>query len=62
MIKSAKTFASRFWKDESGATLIEYSVLIALITVSIIGVVAAVGDDIFARWNVLSTTLNANIN
>jgi len=60
MIKSAKTFASRFWKDESGATMIEYSVLIALITAAVVGTITLVGTDILARWTGLSGILTAN--
>ena len=50
MIKSAKTLAARFWKDESGATLIEYTILISLITVALVGTIGLVAGDLGARW------------
>ena len=37
----------RFLKDESGATAIEYGLIAALISVVIIGAVAALGDSLF---------------
>jgi pilus assembly protein Flp/PilA len=45
-------FGKSLWKDESGATAIEYGLLAALIAVVIIGVVASLGgtlEDTFAR-------------
>ena len=45
-------FGKTLWKDESGATAIEYGLLAALIAVVIIGAVASLGgtlDDTFAK-------------
>jgi len=36
-------FMNRFLKDESGATAIEYGLIVALIAVVIVSVVAAIG-------------------
>jgi pilus assembly protein Flp/PilA len=44
----------KLWKDESGATAIEYGLLAALIAVVIIGAVATLGrtlDDTFTTVN-----------
>ena len=41
-----KFFAFKLWKDESGATAIEYGLLAALIAVVIIGAVAALGTTL----------------
>ena len=60
MIKSAKTLAARFWKDESGATMIEYGILIGLISAAVVGIIATVGGDITTRWTALQTILGAN--
>lgn len=51
---------SNFKKDESGASLIEYSLLIGLITVAVVITVVAVGDWVVAAWEGLNTTLQAN--
>lgn len=38
--------ASRLWKDEEGATAIEYGLLAALISVAIIGAVSTIGTQL----------------
>ena len=46
------SFGKSLWKDDSGATAIEYGLLAALIAVVIIGVVASLGgtlQDTFAK-------------
>jgi len=45
----------RLSQDESGATLIEYSVLIGLITVAAIALISAVGTTVVAKWTALNT-------
>ena len=57
MIKSAKTLAARFWKDESGASMIEYTILIGLITVALVGSIGLVAGDLGTRWDTLKTAL-----
>jgi len=44
-------------KDESGAALIEYSILIGLITVLVIATIVAVGGWVQGRWTALNTAL-----
>ena len=39
-------FLSRFAKDESGATAIEYGLIVALIAVVIVGVVGTIGTKL----------------
>jgi len=46
-----------FYKDESGATAIEYGLIAALIAVVIITGVTAVGTNLSATFTSLSTTL-----
>lgn len=41
----------RFMKDESGATMVEYAVLVALIAVAVIATVYLLGDEINKRFN-----------
>ncbi len=47
----------RLSKDESGASLIEYSILIGLITVAVILLVSNVGDWVVSQWTALDTNL-----
>jgi pilus assembly protein Flp/PilA len=48
---------ARFRKDESGAALIEYSVLIGLITVAVIATVVLVGGWVTSQWTALNSAL-----
>ena len=49
---------SRFVRDESGATAIEYGLIAALIAVVIITGVTAVGTNLSTTFNTLSGKLN----
>ena len=42
-------FISRFAKNESGATAIEYGLIAALIAVFVIGILTTVGENLDAR-------------
>jgi pilus assembly protein Flp/PilA len=46
-----------FAKNESGASLIEYSLLIGLITVGVVLTVVAVGQWVGAQWIALDGAL-----
>jgi pilus assembly protein Flp/PilA len=48
---------SRFVRDESGATAIEYGLIASLIAVVIIGAVSAVGTSLTATFTRVSTGL-----
>lgn len=48
---------SRFYKDESGATAIEYGLIAALIALAIITGATAVGTQLAAKFTSISTTL-----
>jgi pilus assembly protein Flp/PilA len=48
---------SRFVRDESGATAIEYGLIAALIAVVIIGAVTTVGTSLTATFTRVSTSL-----
>lgn len=45
------------WKDESGATAIEYGLLAALIAVVIIGAVSALGTTIKGTFETVDTCI-----
>jgi len=52
-----KTLVSRFVKDESGATAIEYGLIAAGISVAIIAVVQGVGSQLKTTFGKVTTEL-----
>jgi pilus assembly protein Flp/PilA len=48
---------TRFAKDESGATAIEYGLIAALISVVIIGVLSTIGTNLTSKFNEIATQL-----
>jgi len=48
---------SRFVRDESGATAIEYGLIAALIAVAIIGALQLVGTNLSTTFNSVATNL-----
>jgi pilus assembly protein Flp/PilA len=51
-------FVSRFMKDESGATAIEYGLIAALIAVVIITAVTALGTTLSTKFNTITTAVH----
>jgi pilus assembly protein Flp/PilA len=54
-----KNLVSRFVKDESGATAIEYGLIAAAISVAIIGIVNSVGSNLLAKFTFIRDQLAA---
>jgi pilus assembly protein Flp/PilA len=52
-----KNLVSRFIKDESGATAIEYGLIAAGIAIAIITAVNGVGTKLSANFNTISSSL-----
>jgi pilus assembly protein Flp/PilA len=50
-------FVTRFVKDESGATAIEYGLIVALIAVVIIGAVTTIGTKMSTSFNTASAAI-----
>ena len=50
-------FVTRFLKDESGATAIEYGLIAALISVVIVGAVGAIGTELNKTFETIKTEL-----
>ncbi|HYG27897.1 MAG TPA: Flp family type IVb pilin [Caulobacteraceae bacterium] len=50
-------FVTRFLKDESGATAIEYGLIVALIAVVIIAAVTAIGGTLEDTFNSVNDSL-----
>jgi pilus assembly protein Flp/PilA len=53
-------FVTRFMKDESGATAIEYGLIAALIAVAIAAVLPALGTKLQGTFNTVSNALPAS--
>ncbi len=51
-------FVTRFLKDESGATAIEYGLIAALISVVIVGAVGAIGGKLNDAFTTISNELD----
>lgn len=52
-------FIKNFWKDEEGATAIEYGLLAGLIAVAIITTVTTLGTDLGALFTLISGKITA---
>ena len=52
-----KNLVSRFVKDESGATAIEYGLIAAGISLAIIAVVNGLGSNLNTKFNSINTSL-----
>jgi pilus assembly protein Flp/PilA len=50
-------FLARFAKDESGATAIEYGLIVALIAVVIVGVVGTIGTKLNTSYGKVDAAL-----
>jgi pilus assembly protein Flp/PilA len=51
-------FVTRFLKDESGATAIEYGLIAALIAVVLVGALQAVGNSLNGTFTEIQTKLD----
>ena len=57
MLTSARSAVLRFLREEDGASLVEYALLIALIAVVCIGAVTLIGTNVNAKLNSAATSL-----
>jgi len=55
-----KNLVSRFVRDESGATAIEYGLIAALISVVIIAALTTVGGNLNTKFNAVATGLSGS--
>ena len=53
-----KNLVSRFVRDESGATAIEYGLIAGLIAVVIIGAIIKVGKNLSTKFNIIASNLS----
>ena len=53
-----KALFTRFAKDDTGATAIEYGLIAGLIAVVIIGALSVLGTNLSAKFNVVANNLS----
>jgi pilus assembly protein Flp/PilA len=53
-----KALFTRFAKDDSGATAIEYGLIAGLIAVVIIGALSALGTNVSAKFTAIANNLS----
>jgi pilus assembly protein Flp/PilA len=59
LIAKAQVALQSFKKDVSGAALVEYSLLIGLITVAVVATIVLVGGWVALQWTNLNTAITA---
>jgi pilus assembly protein Flp/PilA len=52
-----KKLLAQFVAEEDGAAMVEYTILLGIITVAVIGAVIFVGGWVGTQWTALQTTL-----
>ena len=55
-----KKLINKFLRDESGATMVEYAILVALISVAVIATVYLVGQEVNDKFDEVKTALENN--
>ena len=56
-MKTLKNIAARFHADEDGAAMVEYTVLLGIITAATIAAILVIAGWITGQWTGLYTTL-----
>ena len=52
-----KNFVLRFWRDETGATAIEYGLIAAGISIAIIAAVNGLGSNLSGKFDSINNSL-----
>ncbi|HJS32149.1 MAG TPA: Flp family type IVb pilin [Alphaproteobacteria bacterium] len=52
-------FINRFVRDEEGATAVEYGLLVAVISIVVVGAAILVGENLSAVFNIVADCLNS---
>ncbi|MER8437769.1 Flp family type IVb pilin [Mesorhizobium sp. M1312] len=56
-MKKLMTMTRQFRDDENGAAMVEYTILLGIITVAVIASIIVVGAWVGTRWTTLSAAL-----
>ena len=56
-LRAAMKLIKRLTRDEDGAPLVEYTILLAILVVAVIALIIAVGSWVNNEWHVLNSRL-----
>ena len=56
-MKKVLELSRQFRDDDNGAAMVEYTILLGMITVAVIASIVIVGGWVTGRWSLLATTL-----
>jgi pilus assembly protein Flp/PilA len=56
-MKKLMTMARQFRNDENGAAMVEYTILLGMITVAVIATIILVGNWVVGQWTTLQAAL-----
>ncbi|MER9028089.1 MULTISPECIES: Flp family type IVb pilin [unclassified Mesorhizobium] len=56
-MKKLMTMTRQFRDDENGAAMVEYTILLGMITVAVIATIILVGTWVTGRWTALNAAL-----
>ncbi|RUW52652.1 Flp family type IVb pilin [Mesorhizobium sp. M1A.F.Ca.ET.072.01.1.1] len=59
-MKKLMTLTRQFRDDENGAAMVEYTILLGIITVAVIATVVLVGGWVTTKWTTLWTNLSGH--
>jgi pilus assembly protein Flp/PilA len=59
-MRNALQLLKRFGNDQEGAALVEYTVLLGVMLVAVIGTIVLVGGWVNTKWAALWTALSSN--
>ena len=59
MLRLWTAFQSRFVRDEEGATMVEYGLMVALIAIVVIVAVALIGTNLNNTFNTVANSVGA---
>ncbi|ESX46865.1 Flp family type IVb pilin [Mesorhizobium sp. M1060] len=57
-MKKLMTMTGQFGDDENGAAMVEYTILLGIITIAVIASVITVGGWVSGKWSFLASTLS----
>lgn len=61
LVSKTQEVAARFLRDRSGATVVEYGLICALIFLAVVGAIKGFGNAMMNLYTNFSTTINNNI-
>ncbi|MEL6414367.1 MAG: Flp family type IVb pilin [Pseudomonadota bacterium] len=61
-MKTLNNKARRFFNNESGGTAVEYGLIMALMTLALIGALSATGDGTSDKWNDVANDVSSAVN